>query len=253
MDKNLDTMQLDPIKRDTVTEIVAQRMMALLSEGVLRPGDKLPTERDLAHQFQVGRTTVREALKLLTLSGILEAKRGDGTYVRRDFRAFLAQQISWPLLLSNREVEMVAEVREGLEVKTARLAAIHATPEEIKEIEVFRDMHRIKDRDIEFETDLDMKFHTAIAKAAHNELLFHLMMSLQGIVRQYIALANVKTDLLETTIAEHQAVYLAIVSRDPDAAEHAMISHLLSGKEWIFKNSLINMSDNSLVKESLNE
>lgn len=245
MDNNPDAMQLEPIKRGTVTEIVAQRMMSLLSEGVLRPGDKLPTERDLAHQFQVGRTTVREALKLLTLSGILEAKRGDGTYVRRDFRAFLAQQINWPLLLSNREVEMVVEVREGLEAKTARLAAIHATAEEIEEIAVFREMFRIEDRDIEYETDLDMKFHNAIAKAAHNELLSQLMLSLQGIVRQYIALASEKTDRLETTITEHQAIYLAIVSRDPDAAESAMVSHLLSSKEWIFKNNLGNMHDSS--------
>jgi GntR family transcriptional regulator, transcriptional repressor for pyruvate dehydrogenase complex len=245
MDNDPDTMQLEPIKRDTVTEIVAQRMMGLLSKGALRPGDKLPTERDLARQFQVGRTTVREALKLLTLSGILEAKRGDGTYVRRDFRNFLAQQINWPLLLSNREVEMVVEVREGLEAKTARLAAIHATPEEIEEIGVFREMHAVNDRDIEIEIDLDMRFHTAIAKAAHNELLFHLMLSLQDIVRQYIALANLKTDLLTDTIAEHEAIYLAIVARDPDAAEHAMISHLLYGKEWIFKTSFIKLGENA--------
>jgi GntR family transcriptional regulator, transcriptional repressor for pyruvate dehydrogenase complex len=244
MDKNFDAMQLDPIKRDTITEMVAQRMMGLLSDGTLKPGDKLPTERDLARKFQVGRTTVREALKLLTLSGILEAKRGDGTYVRHDFRAFLSQQINWPLLLSNREVEMVFEVREGLEAKTARLAAIHATAEEIEEIGIFREMHRVKDRDIEIETDLDIKFHNAIAKAAHNELLFHLMLSLQGIVRQYIALSNLKSDLLENTVNEHEAVYLAIVSRDPDKAERAMINHLLNGKEWIFKTSLVKLGEN---------
>ena len=233
MDNNPDAIQLEPIKQDTVTEIVAQRLMRLLSEGVLRPGDKLPPERDLAKQLHVGRTTVREALKLLTLSGILEAKRGDGTYVRRDFGDFLTQNIRWPLLLSNREVNMIVEVREGLEVMAVRLAALRAKPEDMGEIAVFREMIHIEGRNIELETDLDMQFHIAIAKAAHNELLLQLILSLNGMVRQYIALASEMTDRLESTITEHEAIYQAITSRDPDAAGRAIISHLLSSKEWI--------------------
>jgi len=228
-----DVMELEPIKQNTVTEIVAQRLMDLLSEGILRPGDKLPPERDLARQLRVGRTTVREVLKMLTMSGILEAKRGDGTYVRRDFRDFLTRQIHWPILLSHHEVNMIAEVREGLEVKAARLASIRATPEELEEIAVYKKMAQIDGRDIDLETDLDMQFHNAIAKAAHNELLSHLMLSLQGFVRQYITIASELTDRLETTISEHQAIYQAIVSRDSDAAERAMICHLLSSKEWM--------------------
>ncbi len=228
-----DSMVLEPIEQNTVTEIVSQRLIRLLSEGVLRPGDKLPPERELAQQLRVGRTTVREALKLLTLSGILEAKRGDGTYVRQDFKDFLSQQISWPVLLSSREVNMIVEVREGLEIKAARLAAQRATPEELVNIAVFRELKDIQGRDIELETDLDMQFHNAIAVAAHNELLSHLMLSLQGIVRQYIALSNEMTDRLETTIAEHQAVYDAIASGSPDAAEQAMMDHLSLSKTWI--------------------
>jgi len=235
METDTDLMQLEPIKQDTVTEIVAQRLMRLLSEGILRPGDKLPPERDLAQQLRVGRTTVREALKLLTLSGILEAKRGDGTYVRTDFRDFLAQHISWPLLLSHQEVEMIVEVREGLETKAARLAAMRASPEEIEEIAVFRKMKQLEGRDSAVETDLDMQFHTAIAKAAHNELLFQLMNSLQGIVRQYISLASELTDRLETTVGEHELIYQAIAAQDPEAAEQAMKSHIFKSKEWIQK------------------
>lgn len=240
-----DVMELEPIKQNTVTEIVAQRLMNLLSEGILRPGDKLPPERDLARQLRVGRTTVREVLKMLTLSGILEAKRGDGTYVRTDFRDFLTRQIHWPILLSNHEVNMIAEVREGLEVKAARLAALRATPEEIEDIAVFRKMAHIEGRDIDLETDLDMQFHNAIAKAAHNELLSHLMLSLQGFFHQYITIASELTDRLETTISEHQAIYQAIVSRDSDAAERAMISHLLSSKEWMLHANFGDQISNS--------
>ena len=71
---------LEPIEQSTMTEQVANRLVKLLSNGDLKPGDKLPPERELAKRLNVGRTTVREALKLLTLSGLLEARRGDGTY-----------------------------------------------------------------------------------------------------------------------------------------------------------------------------
>jgi GntR family transcriptional repressor for pyruvate dehydrogenase complex len=195
----------------------------------------LPPERELAKQFNVGRTTVREALKLLTLSGLLEAKRGDGTYVRRKFTSFLSQQIEWPILLSVHEVDMIVEVREALEVKTARLAAERATPEEIEKIEVFQQLLEIEGRDIERETDLDLEFHHAIADASHNELLSRLMFSLHNILRQYIALSNQMTDRLETTVAEHQTIYDAIAARDPDAAERAMTEHLAISKTWILK------------------
>ncbi len=224
---------LEPIEQSTMTELVAQRLVNLLSSGVLKPGDKLPPERELAQQLNVGRTTVREALKLLTLGGLLEARRGDGTYVRQEFTDFLSQQIEWPVLLSVNEVNMIVEVREGLEAKAARLAAERATPEEIERIEVFRQLLEIEGRDIERETDLDLEFHHAVANASHNELLRRLMLSLQKILRQYIALSNQMTDRLETTVAEHQAIYDAIAAGDPDAAEYAMINHLAISKTWI--------------------
>ena len=226
---------LEPIEQNTMTELVAQRLVALLSDGTLKPGDKLPPERELARNLNVGRTTVREALKLLTLSGLLEAKRGDGTYVRQEFTSFLSKQIEWPILLNIQEVDMIVEVREGLEAKAARLAAERATPEEIEKIGVFRQLLEIEDRDIERETDLDLEFHHAIANASHNELLCRLMLSLHNILRQYIALSNQMTHRLETTIAEHQAIYDAIAARDPAMAEQAMMEHLAISKTWILK------------------
>ena len=226
---------LEPIEQKTMTELVAQRLVGLLSEGVLKPGDKLPPERDLAQKLNVSRTTVREALKLLTLSGLLEARRGDGTYVCQDFTNFLSQQIEWPVLLSASEVDMIVEVREGLEAKSARLAAERATPEDIVQMGVYRAMQEIEVSDVEHATDLDLEFHNAIACASHNDLLCRLMSSLQNILRQYIALANQQADELETTVAEHRAIYEAIAAGDPDAAERAMMDHLAISKTWILK------------------
>ena len=230
-------LSLEPIEKNTVTELVARRLVAQLSSGALKPGDKLPGERELARQLNVGRTTVREALKLLTLSGLLDARRGDGTYVRREFGDFLSQQIKWPVLLSVDDLDMIVEVREGLEVKAVRMAAQRATPEDIERIGVFKQLLEIEGRDVERETDLDLEFHHAIASASQNSLLCRLMISLHDILREYIALSNQTTDRLETTVAEHQAIYDAIVARDSDAAEEAMIKHLAMSKSWILKAS----------------
>ena len=230
-----DGLRLAPIEQNSLTELVAQRLIAQLSSGALRPGDKLPAERELAKQLGVGRTTVREALKLLTLSGVFDARRGDGTYVRREFTSFLSQQFRWPVLLSAQEVDEVFEVREALEVKAARLAAERATPEEIDRIGVCRRLLQIEGRDLERETDLDLQFHHAIAEASHNDLLARLMHSLHDVLRQYIALAGQLTDRLGTTATEHLAIYDAIAVNDPDAAERAMAEHLDISRTLILK------------------
>ena len=232
-DSGLAARLLDPIEQNTIPERVAKRLLGLIASGALKPGDRLPPERELAQQLNVGRTAVREALKLLTLGGLLEARRGDGTYVRQEFTSLLSQQVQWPLLLHGDEIEMIFEVREALEVKTARLAAERATAEEIERIAVFRQLQAIAGRDIERETELDLSFHQAIADASHNVLLAQLMSSLQVMLRQYVMLSNEMTDRLETTIAEHSAIYEAIVARDADAAGQAMLDHLIISKEWI--------------------
>jgi len=234
--RNLQKVHLQPIEQSTVTELVAKRLLNLLSSGVLKPGDKLPPERELAAQLNVGRTTVREALKLLTLSGLLEARRGDGTYVRHEFFSFLLQQFEFPLLLSANQVDMVLEVRQPLEVQAACLAAKRATTDDLQRLaRLAESLAAVEGREITRETELDLEFHNAIAAASHNDLLSHLMFSLQNILRQYIQLSNKMTDMLETTVTEHQAIYDAIAAKDPEDAEQAMVEHLQISRELILK------------------
>jgi len=233
---NPHKVQLQPIEQNTVTELVAKRLLNLLSSGALKPGDKLPPERELATQLNVGRTTVREALKLLTLSGLLEARRGDGTYVRQEFFSFLLQQFELPLLLSANQVDMVLEVRQPLEVQAACMAAKRATSEDLRRLaRLAESLEALEGREIARETELDLEFHNAIAAASHNDLLSHLMLSLQSILRQYIQLSNKMTDRLETTVTEHQAIYDAIAAKNPEAAEQAMVEHLQISREQILK------------------
>lgn len=230
---DFSSLPLEPIEQSTMSELVAKRLIKLLSNGSLKSGDRIPPERDLAVRLHVGRTTLREALKLLTLSGVLEARRGDGTYVCDQFGNLLSQQLAWPVLLNTHDVDMVLEVRAPLEVQAARLAAERVTPADLEKIGVFRQLLAIEGRDIERETNLDLQFHDAIACTARNKLLSDLMRSLHSILRQYIMLSNEMTARLQTTVAEHQKIYDAIATHDPDAAEVAMEEHLAWSKNWI--------------------
>jgi GntR family transcriptional repressor for pyruvate dehydrogenase complex len=218
---------LEPIRQRTATEAVAQQLIHLISSGVLSTGDKLPSERDLAEQLHVGRTTVREALKLLTLSGVLEARRGDGTYVRQKYWSFVTDQIKWPTLLRPVDIEDLMEVRTPIEIRTARLAAKRATEDDLSEIrQALDDIRAIHGRDLSREAELDARFHLRLAAATHNQLLVTVMEALVAPLRTYIAQANRMTVDLATSIAEHQAIVDAICVRDPDQAADAMARHL---------------------------
>jgi GntR family transcriptional repressor for pyruvate dehydrogenase complex len=230
---NSTTWNLEPLERQTATEAVAERLLRLINDGILRPGTRLPPERQLAQQLQVGRTTVREALKLLTLSGLLEARRGSGTYVKQDFSSFVVNQLHWPALLEGLNTKHVSEVREALELQAARLAALSASEADLERIAVFREMFAIKGRDNERETEIDMAFHEAVAIASGNPLLERLMLSLHDLLHDYIACTIQATSDIDVTNRGHQEIFDAIAAGDPDAAARAMHAHLVQARERI--------------------
>ena len=227
---SFSVIELKPIKRQTMSEVVARRVIDVISSGTLKPGDRLPPERDLAAQLQVSRTTVREALKLLTLVGLLEAHRGSGTYVTREYSNFVANSIEWPVLLGADEVDQIVEVREPLELQAARLAAKRANDQDLERIAVYEGLKEIQGRDIERETEIDLAFHEAVAVASHNELLVRLMLSLQTILEQYILQSMRMTEDKNSTFDEHESIHKAILARDPEAAACAMAEHLAISK-----------------------
>jgi GntR family transcriptional repressor for pyruvate dehydrogenase complex len=217
----------------TATEAVVQRLIGLVNSGALQPGDRLQSERELTEQLQVGRTTVREALKLLTHSGLLEAKRGSGTFVRRSFSSLVASQVNWPALLSLQDVDHLLEVREALEVLAARLAAQRATDEEIEAIEAHRRLLDLSGGDSEQAVDVDLEFHRAIAVASHNPMLVQLMLMMRSVLRDYVLLSYAMADDMETTYRAHDWICRTIQSRQPEAAAAAMATHLAVSRWWV--------------------
>jgi GntR family transcriptional repressor for pyruvate dehydrogenase complex len=224
-----------PIKQNTVTEQVAQQLLSMLSKGILKPGDKLPPERQLAKEMNVGRTTIREALKLLTINGLLEPRRGDGTYIRQDYIDTLMQQFDWSLMLDSHQMDLVLEVRIPLEIQVASLAAERATPQDLQQIAGLLQPVALPPGQEPSQPEADLQFHLAVLAASHNQLLYRLMFSMIHLLKQYLELATRMTEDAESTRQEHAAIYNAIAARNPALAAEAMRAHLEISRELIEK------------------
>jgi GntR family transcriptional regulator, transcriptional repressor for pyruvate dehydrogenase complex len=125
---------LDPINRNTVVDEIVERLIGLIVDDGLKPGDQLISERELMARLEVGRSSLREAIKTLCALGILEIKRGTGTFIGSGDTSILSKPLAWGLFLSQSNIQQVIEARSVIEVALAGWAAERATEEEITEI-----------------------------------------------------------------------------------------------------------------------
>lgn len=222
---------LEPIERMTVSEEIIKKLIDLINSGALRPGDKLPSERDLMEQLQVSRASIREALRSLSLAGLLETRPGNGTYVSECFSSFIAGQVEWSALLGEQDILELIEVREPLEIQAAGLAAQRATSTQLEELRQAIERLRSSGGDVEQEIDADLAFHTIITEMAQNRVLYRLTLSLRNLLREYLKRATAATETKMSTVEEHQAILEAIEERDEAKARQAMVRHLQISKQ----------------------
>jgi GntR family transcriptional regulator, transcriptional repressor for pyruvate dehydrogenase complex len=219
-----------PVQNTPLPEAIAEQIMLMIADGQLKPGDRLPTEAQLMKQFDVGRSTLREALKSLAMAGLIETRRRSGAYISADYSSFLGDRLKWAVLLSEREVRHIVEVRYALEGQTAALAAERATADEKEKLaQLFAAIVEAQDPDQA--TDYDTAFHIAIAEASHNPLLLNLVLSFRKLIHDYIRLGYVKAGFdgkvdSEENIAQHRPILEAIQAGRPDEARQAMLDHL---------------------------
>ena len=213
--------------RETPAVEVARLLLEYLLSGAIEPGQRLPSERELARAMGVGRSAIRDALKPLTLLGLLDVRQGDGTYLQTTSSEFLPNVLEWGLLLGARHVNDLVEARIHLEGVVARLAAERRTPVDLDELRRCVDGMRDAQGDVDVFVDADMGFHLRVAEASGNEILAGLLRSIQALSRVWIRRVA-ESSSLELSYGEHLPVLSAIVARDPEAAASAMGRHMLS-------------------------
>jgi GntR family transcriptional repressor for pyruvate dehydrogenase complex len=224
--KRAPRVSIKQIPRISVCEDVARQILKLIAKGDLKPGQRLPSERELCADFGVGRSTLREALRCLSIIGVLDARVGDGTSVAASGGRFLGKLLEWRLITGQHDIESLIDVRLALECATASDTAKNASSVQIKEIRGLVAKMKGALGDITTFEPLDMEFHVRIAEASGNPLLFDLVSIIRSQVSQGVHEILRVPRALELSLTEHSAIVNAIEQRDPDKARKAMESHL---------------------------
>lgn len=237
-------MEFKPIKAKKIYEEIVEQIKDMIARGQLNPGDKLIPERELAERLQVGRSAVREAYRSLEAIGIIEIKPGEGTFVREMGTKSMTDIMSMAILTGKDTIFELLELRKIVEVEATALAAARRTEGDLRNIRTWLDQMK-KDLDSGNLGDLaDMKFHFALADAAHNSLLIRLMNSISETMKK--EMKNVREKLYITPgtpqrlFEQHQVIYAAILKGNVHEARKAMFDHLDSTEKELVQNLKIN-------------
>lgn len=224
---------LEPVKRSRIYERIVEQIQTLIANGTFKPGQQLPTERDLARTFQVSRTTVREALRALEMAGVIEGKQGGGTFVRDVSTEMLVRPLASALLKGKRELDDIFEVRQLVEPGVARLAALRRTDDQLQRLEELLERQRAKVAAGENFVDEDTQFHYLLAVAADNPVLLRLQDTIMALVRESRADYLQGPDRAQRSLANHEAILEAVRRGDGDAAQAATRQHIEAVRERI--------------------
>ena len=242
--------KFSPVKMSTLSESVAEQILDQIEKGVLQPGDRLQTEFELMKQFEVGRSTLREAIQSLVLMGVVETRRSAGTYITSNYIKFLNERLKLTLLLSPKDIQQIMEVRRGLEIQTATLAAERSTPEQKQELIRVIALMEKNLNDPSKTATLDYEFHMMIAQASSNPILINLVMSVKNVINEYIKIGNLDGAFLELDYKEHKKINDAIQLGSPPQAAQAMREHLDSSAQQRLKMAQMQPNIDKKIKHS---
>lgn len=205
---------------------VADQIQRLIAKGVLKVGDHLPAERELASQLGVSRSSVRDAIRTLEVMGILESQHGKGTVVRDLSTDSLVVPLASVLLRKRGLVAELLDVRRMIEPALAARAAVNARDEEIAQLEDILKRQREKMRRGEETIAEDSEFHRTIALAARNSVVLRVLDVLMDLLRESRARSLQVPGRRERSYEGHLRILRAIKRRDGAAAERAARKHL---------------------------
>jgi len=217
------------LQRHSLADAVVGKLQQRLSLGEFRPGEKLPSEPELMEQFGVGRSTIREAIRILANAGLVSVRQGSGTYVEAQ------RGIAEPLSQRLRRADAgdLDEVRQLLEMKTAERAAQHRSRKDIEKMKALlkkRD-EASKAGDKEGSISADIQFHVAVAEASRNEILADLYKTIAEQMTRHFRATHSDTGSFIRSQHLHESLLNSIVDQDPRKALHWATKILLPSKD----------------------
>ncbi|MGM0564780.1 MAG: FadR/GntR family transcriptional regulator [Pseudomonadota bacterium] len=219
----------EPVERTSIAEQVAERLRGPILNGLIKPGERLPTERNLAEQLNVTRTTVREALRKLEQLKLIGVRQGQGITVR-DFRAasldLLGYLIQRDGVLDSGVMHNILEARVLVGTEVARLSALRAGAGDIEKLAEVLDQLETAGDARAYQL-LDFEFFRCLSEASHNLVYTLLMNTLRGLHRSNVALFTPLSGNLGCD--RQRQIFAAIEAGDPDVAERAAREYFTAG------------------------
>ena len=217
-----------------VTDEAIVRIKAMIISGELRPGDRLPPEKELSERLGLSRNSMREAIKALEVIRVLDVRQGDGTYVTSLEPKLLVEAISFVVdLHTDNSIIELFEVRRIIEGAAAALAATHITPEQLEELRAHMELATHTDS-VESLVEHDLHFHAQIVAASGNSYLSALVESLSSsTVRARIWRGLTQGDAVSRTLDEHRAIVEALEIGDARLAEAHAMTHVSGVERWL--------------------
>lgn len=218
---------LKPVSRVTLGEQVAAQLADQISGGQWLPGEKLPSESSLCATLNIGRSTLREALKSLAFVGMVQMRPGEGTYVLDGAQRLVARVLAGGMLRSEKELHDLTEARLILETELAALAAERADAADFDALEtILAEMKQSLAGVGRAYADLDVEFHLAIARASKNQILHELLTPMRGVLQEFITKSQELPGIKENAHAYHAKLLAVLRKRNPDLARKTMHAHL---------------------------
>jgi GntR family transcriptional repressor for pyruvate dehydrogenase complex len=221
-----------PASKEDVTVRLLTAFKWLISEGTLSAGARLPAERDLAEKFQVSRSSLRQALKVLEIMGVISQRVGDGTYITSGDSSVLAESLEFLILLNGISFHEVMEARIIVEPELAALAATRATQQDYSALLHEMKAMKASARSHNSMSQHDLEFHKIIFDAAGSRVCSMLFTVIHQSLHKLIEMTS-RLVSVEHTMIFHQRIYAAIVAGDAAEARKRMSEHLLDVKNLL--------------------
>lgn len=212
------------------------QILNAVRSGTLQAGDRLPPERTWSEKMNVSRATIRETIRALEMTGLVQCRQGEGNFLSNNFSSAMAQPLSLMFWLKKGETREIHEFRKMLEIEAARLAAKNGTDEELEELKKIHSKMLVQ-TDKTYRAQMDQNFHFQIGKMAHNCLLEETLGSASALIENMIAGLReqiVKKDHEMKRICEqHDKILNAVIQRDSEQASQAMREHMTYVEEFM--------------------
>lgn len=220
-------MNIKPIKKVSLCDYVIDQIKQLIISGELEVGQKIPPERELAELFNVSRSSVREAMKVLSLQGLVK-RTNSGTVISSDLGSIIEETFTLQILLNQANFKEIFETRRLLEKELVFLTATRRTDEELCDIEkeVSRMELAVKNNDMELFLESDLSFHQQIALASQNTVLLYLYNAISDLVLKALKQVSHDRSVMDTSFNYHKKIYELIKNKDGQAARVTMEKHL---------------------------